>query len=158
MRRGASITRHGKQEDMFILFSVFYILIAAAMIVLILLQRGAGAEAGSGFGGGASATVFGARGSSSFMTRATAVLAALFFLLSLGMGMYLGRTGNPQPAADLGVMSGATTPAAPANNAPVAPAASDVPSAPAATAPAANNDVPAPKQEATQAPAEPAKK
>ena len=59
---------------MFILFSVFYILIAAAMIVLILMQRGAGADAGSGFGGGASATVFGARGSSSFMTRATAVL------------------------------------------------------------------------------------
>jgi preprotein translocase subunit SecG len=150
---------------MFILFSVFYILIAAAMIVLILMQRGAGAEAGSGFGGGASATVFGARGSSSFMTRATGVLATLFFLLSLGMGMYLGRTGNPQPAADLGVMSGVTTPAAPANNAPVAPAASDVPRAPAAngdtpaaTAPAANNDVPAPKQDATKAPAEPAKK
>ncbi|MGE7137101.1 preprotein translocase subunit SecG [Luteibacter sp. NPDC031894] len=150
---------------MFILFSVFYILIAAAMIVLILMQRGAGAEAGSGFGGGASATVFGARGSSSFMTRATGVLATLFFLLSLGMGMYLGRTGNPQPAADLGVMSGVTTPAAPANNAPVAPAASDVPRAPAAngdtpaaTAPAANNDVPAPKQDATQAPAQPAKK
>ena len=150
---------------MFILFSVFYILIAAAMIVLILMQRGAGAEAGSGFGGGASATVFGARGSSSFMTRATAVLATLFFLLSLGMGIYLGRSGTPQPAADLGVMSGATTPAAPANNAPVTPAASDVPRAPAAngdtpaaTAPAANSDVPAAKQEATKAPAEPAKK
>jgi len=150
---------------MFILFSVFYILVAAAMIVLILMQRGAGADAGSGFGGGASATVFGARGSSSFMTRATAILAGLFFLLSLGMGIYLGRSGNPQPAADLGVMSGATAPAAPASNAPVTPAASDVPRAPAAngdtpaaTAPAANNDVPAPKQDATQAPAEPAKK
>jgi preprotein translocase subunit SecG len=61
---------------MFIIFSVFYILIAAAMIVLILLQRGAGADAGSGFGGGASSTVFGARGSASFMTRATGVLAS----------------------------------------------------------------------------------
>jgi preprotein translocase subunit SecG len=158
MRRGALITRHGKQEDMFILFSVFYILIAAAMIVLILMQRGAGADAGSGFGGGASATVFGARGSSSFMTRATAILAALFFVLSLGMGIYLGRSGTPQPAADLGVMSGATTPAAPANNAPVKPVASDVPQAPAATAPAATSDVPAAKQEANPAPAEPAKK
>jgi preprotein translocase subunit SecG len=143
---------------MFILFSVFYILIAAAMIVLILMQRGAGADAGSGFGGGASATVFGARGSSSFMTRATAVLAALFFVLSLGMGIYLGRSGAPQPAADLGVMSGATVPAAPANNAPVKPVASDVPQAPVVTAPAANTDVPAAKQEANQAPAEPAKK
>ncbi|MBB3228773.1 preprotein translocase subunit SecG [Luteibacter sp. Sphag1AF] len=125
---------------MFIIFSVFYILIAAAMIVLILMQRGAGADAGSGFGGGASATVFGARGSSSFMTRATGILAALFFVLSLGMGIYLGRTGNPQPAADLGVMSGLETPKAPAaGNTPAAPAAADVPKA----APAANGDVPA---------------
>ena len=96
---------------MFVIFSVFYILIAAAMIVLILMQRGAGADAGSGFGGGASATVFGARGSSSFMTRATAVLAGLFFLLSLGMGIYLGRP-NAGPASvtdDLGVMSGTAT-------------------------------------------------
>lgn len=143
---------------MFILFSVLYILVAAAMIVLILMQRGAGADAGSGFGGGASATVFGARGSSSFMTRATAVLAALFFVLSLGMGIYLGRSGTPQPAADLGVMTGATVPAAPANTAPVKPVASDVPQAPVVTAPAANNDVPAAKQDANKAPAEPAKK
>jgi preprotein translocase subunit SecG len=143
---------------MFILFSVLYILVAAAMIVLILMQRGAGADAGSGFGGGASATVFGARGSSSFMTRATAVLAALFFVLSLGMGIYLGRSGTSQPAADLGVMSGATVPAAPANTAPVKPVASDVPQAPVVTAPAANTDVPAAKQDATKAPAEPAKK
>ena len=81
---------------MFVIFSVFYILIAAAMIVLILLQNGAGADAGSGFGGGASATVFGARGSSTFLTRATGVLAALFFLLSLGMGIYLHVNGAPQ--------------------------------------------------------------
>ena len=68
-----------------IIAQVFYVLIAAAMIALILMQRGAGADAGSGFGGGASATVFGARGSSNFLSRSTAVLAGLFFLLSLGM-------------------------------------------------------------------------
>jgi len=149
---------------MFVIFSVFYILIAAAMIVLILMQRGAGADAGSGFGGGASATVFGARGSSSFMTRATAVLAALFFLLSLGMGIYLSRHGAPQNSgADLGVMSGlANPPAATQNAQPSAPAsvpqatkpAGDVPTAttpaqnsgevPSATAPAkANSEAPA---------------
>ena len=77
-----------------IIANVFYVLIAVAMIVLILLQRGAGAAAGSGFGGGASATVFGARGSANFLSRSTAVLAALFFLLSLGMGIYLGRQGT----------------------------------------------------------------
>lgn len=159
---------------MFVIFSVFYILIAAAMIVLILMQRGAGADAGSGFGGGASATVFGARGSSSFMTRATAVLAALFFLLSLGMGIYLSRHGAPQTGgADLGVMSGlANPPAATQNAQPSAPANAEVPQAtkstapagevPAATAPAQHGEVPAataPAKASTEVPAsEPKKK
>ena len=149
---------------MFVIFSVFYILIAAAMIVLILMQRGAGADAGSGFGGGASATVFGARGSSSFLTRATWTLATLFFLLSLGMGMYLSRAGTPHPVAnDLGVMAGLANkpaaaqtapPAAPANtDVPQAgkPAASDVPVAAPAAATGKSGDVPA-------APAAPVKK
>jgi len=129
---------------MFVIFSVFYILIAAAMIVLILMQRGAGADAGSGFGGGASATVFGARGSSSFMTRATGVLAALFFLLSLGMGIYLSRHGAPQAASsDLGVMSGlANPPAATQNAQPSAPAPANA-EVPQATKPAAAGEVPA---------------
>ncbi|MGN6520751.1 MAG: preprotein translocase subunit SecG [Dokdonella sp.] len=126
---------------MSIVANVFYVLIAIAMIVLILLQRGAGAAAGSGFGGGASATVFGARGSANFLSRSTAVLAGLFFLLSLGMGIYLGRTGTVVGAADdLGVMSGVAAPAKP--DATPAPAAgSDVP---APTAPAASADTPAP--------------
>ncbi|RDI99461.1 preprotein translocase subunit SecG [Dyella solisilvae] len=148
---------------MFVIFSVFYILIAAAMIVLILMQRGAGADAGSGFGGGASATVFGARGSANFLTRATAVLAALFFLLSLGMGMYLGHHGQPQAEAgsDLGVMSGlANKPAATQNAQPAAPANAVVPQA---TKPAASQEVPAattPAKPAGDVPAatEPAKK
>lgn len=141
---------------MLVIFSVFYILIAAAMIVLILMQRGAGADAGSGFGGGASATVFGARGSSNFMTRATGVLAGLFFLLSLGMGMYLSHSGTRQPTSEsLGVMAGvakqapatqnAPPTAAPGNAAPAAgsaPVTSDVPTAPAA-APSRNKPVPA---------------
>ena len=71
------------------LFNVIYVLIAVAMIALILLQRGAGAQAGSGFGGGASATVFGARGAANFLSRSTAILAGVFFVLSLIMGMYL---------------------------------------------------------------------
>src|SRR5580658_7780372 len=93
---------------MFVIFSVFYILIAAAMIVLILMQRGAGADAGSGFGAGASATVFGARGSANFLSRSTAVLAGLFFALSLAMGIYLkahgGQIQQKAATADLGVM------------------------------------------------------
>jgi preprotein translocase subunit SecG len=95
---------------LFTIFSVFYVLIAAALTVLILIQRGEGASAGAGFGGGASATVFGARGSASFLTRATAVLATLFFILSLAMGIYLSHTGVQKPQANLGVMSGVVTP------------------------------------------------
>ena len=126
-----------------IVANVFYVLIAVAMIVLILLQRGAGAAAGSGFGGGASATVFGARGSANFLSRSTAVLAALFFLLSLGMGIYLGRQGSVQrPSDDLGVMSGAVAPAEKPAPATAPPAAGgDVPQPTAA--PAASGDKPA---------------
>ena len=145
---------------MFVIFSVFYILVAAAMIVLILLQNGAGADAGSGFGAGASATVFGARGSATFLTRATAILAGLFFLLSLSMGIYLHGSGQPTSTAnDLGVMAALAKKSA-TQQAPAAPAASEVPAAsrapasdaalpvvPPAAAPAAvknKGEVPAP--------------
>lgn len=116
-----------------IVANIFYVLTAIAMIVLILLQRGSGAAAGSGFGGGASATVFGARGSANFMSRSTAVLAGLFFLLSLGMGMYATRPGvQPAVTDDLGVMSGVATQAAPAATAPSS--GGEVPQPPAASA------------------------
>jgi preprotein translocase subunit SecG len=121
---------------MFVIFSVFYILIAAAMIVLILLQNGAGADAGSGFGSGASATVFGARGSATFLTRATSVLASLFFLLSLSMGIYLHVNGAPHSskADDLGVMAGLASKPAAQQATPAAPTGTEVPAAvPAAT-------------------------
>ena len=62
---------------------ICHLLLALAIVGLVLLQRGKGAEAGTGFGAGASGTVFGARGSASFFSRATAVLATLFFATSL---------------------------------------------------------------------------
>jgi len=132
------------------IFNVFYVLIAIAMIVLILLQRGAGAQAGSGFGGGASATVFGSRGASTFLSRATGMLAGAFFVLSLLMGIYLHPVAEKQET-DLGVMSGVGS-QEPAKPETAAPAKSDVPAAP--TAPAGNSDKPAP----TPAPATPEKK
>ena len=58
-------------------------LIAILIIALVLLQRGKGADAGAGFGAGASGTVFGARGSSSFFSRLTAIFATAFFVSSL---------------------------------------------------------------------------
>ena len=59
------------------------VLLAIGIIGLVLIQHGKGADVGAAFGSGASGTVFGARGSATFMTRATAVLAALFFANSL---------------------------------------------------------------------------
>ena len=63
----------------------FHVLIALVIIGLVLLQHGKGADMGSGFGGGSSGSLFGATGSANFLSRATAVLATVFFLTSLGL-------------------------------------------------------------------------
>jgi preprotein translocase subunit SecG len=68
---------------------IAHLAIALLLIGLVLLQRGKGAEAGTGFGAGASGTVFGSQGSANFFSRATAVLATLFFVTSLSLA-YLG--------------------------------------------------------------------
>lgn len=62
---------------------VLHVIIAVALVALVLLQQGKGADAGAAFGAGASGTVFGSKGSSSFLTRTTGVLATLFFATSL---------------------------------------------------------------------------
>lgn len=64
---------------------VIHILLAVTLIGLILLQHGRGADAGAAFGSGASATVFGARGSGSFLSRFTTILAIAFFANSLAL-------------------------------------------------------------------------
>ena len=128
------------------LITVLYVLIAIAMIALILMQRGAGAQAGSGFGGGASATVFGSRGASNFLSKSTKWLAIAFFAISLGMAVYASKTARQRPVdakPDLGVMGQPQSPA-PAAAIPTAPAQ------PAAPAPAA---VPAPAPATPQQPA-----
>jgi preprotein translocase subunit SecG len=70
-------------------------LVAVLIIGLVLLQRGKGADAGTGFGAGASATVFGARGSANFLSRATAVLVTLFFATSLSLAFLAGQQSGP---------------------------------------------------------------
>jgi preprotein translocase subunit SecG len=72
------------------LIIVAHVLIALAIIGLVLLQHGKGADMGSGFGGGASSSLFGATGSANFLSRATAVLATLFFVSSLGLAYLAG--------------------------------------------------------------------
>lgn len=71
---------------------IAHTLVALVIIALVLLQRGKGADAGAAFGSGASGTVFGARGSSNFFSRATAILATVFFISSLGLAYLSSQT------------------------------------------------------------------
>jgi preprotein translocase subunit SecG len=71
------------------------LLSALAMIGLILMQHGKGADAGAAFGGGSSGSLFGASGSANFLSRSTAVLAAVF----LGTTLFLSYVGYRPPAA-----------------------------------------------------------
>ena len=64
---------------------VVHVLAAIAIIGLVLLQHGKGADMGAAFGGGASGSLFGATGSANFLSRATATLATIFFITSLGL-------------------------------------------------------------------------
>jgi len=80
------------------LLIVLHVLVALAIIGLVLLQHGKGSDMGSGFGGGASGSLFGATGSANFLSRTTAVLAAIFFVLSLA----LAYTATRRPASEGG--------------------------------------------------------
>ena len=64
---------------------ILHLLSAISVIVLVLLQHGKGADMGAAFGSGSSGSLFGASGSANFLSRTTGVLAALFFITSLGL-------------------------------------------------------------------------
>ena len=110
----------------------FHVLVALVIIGLVLLQHGKGADMGSGFGGGSSGSLFGATGSANFLSRATAVLATVFFLTSLGLA-YL-ATNKPKTGG--GVLDAVKS--QPAEKAPEKPApdkpAAEVPKKPAEAA------------------------
>jgi preprotein translocase subunit SecG len=80
-----------------------HLFVGFGIIMLVLLQRGKGADAGAGFGAGASGTVFGARGAASFLSRATAVLATLFFATSLGLAYLAGEQTAPTSLMEQGM-------------------------------------------------------
>jgi len=63
-----------------------HVLVAITLIGLVMIQQGRGADAGAAFGSGSAGSVFGARGPASFLTRATAALATIFFVTSLTLG------------------------------------------------------------------------
>ena len=68
------------------LILVIHVLVAAAIVALVLIQHGKGADVGAAFGAGASNTMFGSQGSTSFLMKVTAALAAVFFATSLTLG------------------------------------------------------------------------
>ena len=76
---------------------VAYLIVALLLIGFVLIQQGKGADMGASFGSGGSNTVFGSSGSGNFMTRTTAILAGLFFLISLTLGAI---TANKESAED----------------------------------------------------------
>lgn len=71
-----------------------FLIVSVVLVALIMLQQGKGADMGASFGAGASATLFGSTGSGNFMTRLTAILATLFFILSLVLGNLSGHKAN----------------------------------------------------------------
>ena len=129
---------------------VVHVVVAATIVILVLLQHGKGADMGAAFGSGSAGSLFGASGAANFLSRTTAVCAAVFFATCLALTYF------HAPKSGTGVMSGGvmqepasakTEPAktdgsaaipVPASSGTAAPAASGAPAAPA-TAPAAGD-------------------
>ena len=125
---------------------VIHVFLAIGVIGLVLIQHGKGADAGAAFGSGASATVFGSKGSGSFLTRMTTIFALAFFATSMllfflasqrnsaGLGSVIDDVDVPTQQEDV------PTPA-PADD--TTSTDSDVPAAPALEITTDSDDVPA---------------
>jgi preprotein translocase subunit SecG len=107
---------------------VLHILAAIGIVVLVLLQHGKGADMGAAFGSGSAGSLFGSAGAANFLSRTTAVLAAVFFATSLGLTYF-----SAAPHKSGGVTQSIEAPAAPKADA--KPAAPVAPSAPAPAVP-----------------------
>ncbi len=117
---------------------ILHVLVALAICGFVLLQHGKGADMGAAFGSGSSGSLFGAAGSANFLSRTTAILAAVFFASSLGLTWFASSHGAPSRVEPQGVMQK------------MAPKVSDVPTAPGAL------PAPAPVVDPAKAPVVPA--
>ena len=115
-----------------------HVLVSLGLIGLVMVQHGRGADAGAAFGSGGSGTVFGAAGPAGFLTRATAVLAVLFFVISLSLAYITTQSIERNSVVER--VGPVVEENAPASDVPVAPGGSstgtssggsDVPAAPA---------------------------
>src|SRR5580765_4063219 len=130
------------------LLLVVHLLVAVAICGFVLLQHGKGADMGAAFGSGSSGSLFGAVGSANFLSRTTAVLAAVFFVTSLGLTWFASTHAGSRTAIEKGGLmdklapkAGESVPApagapTPPSGAPVesGKAAAPAPSAPATPA------------------------
>jgi preprotein translocase subunit SecG len=152
-----------------VILTIIQVFASVAIIGLVLLQRGKGAEAGAGFGSGASGTVFGARGASTALSRATAIFAAIFMVNSLLL-TYVGTRAVAAPPKSIldtigdKAKANAAKPGAqtvpnpnPAEPAPApATGATDATGTATPPAPVAPESAPAPTTAPASAPAQPA--
>jgi preprotein translocase subunit SecG len=130
-----SVAPQGTDQMLQTVVIVVHLLVAIGVVVLVLLQQGKGADAGASFGSGASATVFGSQGSSTFLSRFTAILAGVFFVTSLGLAFFatqqadqMSQAGLPDPAVlEVPVSKPAIEDVPVLEPAPSAPAADEVP-------------------------------
>jgi preprotein translocase subunit SecG len=112
---------------------VVHVLVGASVVGVVLLQHGKGADMGAAFGSGSAGSLFGASGSANFLSRATAVLATVFFLTSLTL-TYFGSTRSTPKGVIERVPAGAQEQKpAPAN---IPPTTVPEPAPPVPTAPA----------------------
>ncbi|WBS01371.1 preprotein translocase subunit SecG [Pseudoduganella sp. SL102] len=136
-------------NTLFNLVVVVQVLSALAIIGLVLMQHGKGADMGAAFGSGSSGSLFGASGSSNFLSKSTALAAAIFFGATLGLAvMSNGRTAN----SGGGILQNVTVPVKGSAAIPAAaPAAPAAPAANAGVPPASNAGVPAATNEGAAA-------
>ena len=117
---------------------VVHVIVAILIVGLVLLQQGKGADAGASFGAGASQTVFGASGSGNFLTRATTIAVAIFFVTSLSLAIFAKDRAGTTSTAGLPIVNPdllqeqsaaqATSPSV--DTAPTAPDVGDLPDLP----------------------------
>jgi preprotein translocase subunit SecG len=115
---------------------VLQIVAALVMIGLVLIQHGKGADMGASFGSGASGSLFGATGSANFLSRSTAVCAAVFFVSTLVLAFYANDRARPSTGSVLDSPAVTAPAASAATGADLIPGSASAPAvaAPAATA------------------------
>ena len=125
--------------------TIVHVLLCVFMIFVILLQPGKDAGMGAALGGGAATSAFGGRGAVTFLSKLTAICAALFFLTSLGLS-FVGMRSSVAAEGPAPARPAAAAPASPAGAAPAATPAPAAPESVEQARPAEPTPAPAPKQ------------